>query len=174
MTTERRARRKAMEWLKRYTPLEIAGWIGQLGAAGLVYMWTGSLMATAAAATIGSSVGYYLPAYITAVRWAADVERHRSWLSRTCLAQMLAIRSLALEFGPAELVDSAAVRPLLIYAGPLLLDHVLLGWIVGAFIADIVFYACAICSYEKFKSLLFCGPYQEEVDGEAVPAIAIA
>ncbi len=53
-------RGKANEWLRRYLPLEIAGWIGELGAAALVYLWTGSLAAAAAAATIGSSVGYYL------------------------------------------------------------------------------------------------------------------
>lgn len=174
MATGGRTRRKAMEWLRRYAPLEITGWIGELGAAGLVYLWTGSLAAAAAAATIGSSVGYYLPAYVTAVRWAADLERHRPWPARIGVAHMLAIRSLAVEFGPAEAVDSLVVRPALIYAGPLLLDHVLLGWIIGGVVADIVFYACAICSYEKFKDLLFCRPGYEEVDGGPVAAIVPA
>jgi len=175
MPTEGRARRKLIEWLKRYLPLEIAGWIGELGAAGLVYMWTGSLAAAAAAATIGSSVGYYLPAYISAVRWAASLEQHRPWPARTTVSHLLALRSLTIEFGPAELIDSLAMRPALIYAGPLLLDNVLRGWIVGGFLADVAFYVFAICSYERFKGLLAAPrPQHKEVDSEPVAAIATA
>jgi hypothetical protein len=62
MVFDGRGRRKLIEWLRRYLPLEIAGWVGELGAAALTYAWTGSLAAAAAAATIGSSVGYYHPA----------------------------------------------------------------------------------------------------------------
>jgi hypothetical protein len=174
MASEGDAGSKLTEWVRRYAPLEIAGWIGEFGAAALAYMCTGSLAAAAAVATIGSSVGYYLPAYVSAVRWAADIECQRPWLTRVCVTQMLAIRSLAVEFGPAEVIDSLAARPALIYAGPLLLDHVVLGWIVGGFIADVVFYVCAICSYEKFKGLLDRRPFQKEVGGEAVPTVATA
>jgi hypothetical protein len=38
MANLRHARLKALEWLKRYLPLEIAGWVGELGGAGLAYM----------------------------------------------------------------------------------------------------------------------------------------
>jgi hypothetical protein len=59
-----------------------------------------------------------------------------------------------MEFGIAEVIDSALVRPALIFAAPVLLDHVLLGWIVGGFIADATFYVVTIFSYEKFKRWL--------------------
>ena len=152
MVFDGRGRRKLIEWVRRYLPLEIAGWIGELGAAALAYAWTGSLAAAAAAATIGSSVGYYLPAYANAVRWSSESDR--PWPARTMRAHLLALRSLTIEFGPAEVVDSFAVRPVLIYAAPLMLDHIVLGWIVGGFVADLVFYFFAIFSYERFKSLL--------------------
>jgi hypothetical protein len=55
-------------------------------------------------------------------------------------------------------IDSLAVRPALIYAAPLMLDHVVLGWILGGFIADLVFYVFAIFSYERFKRLIAVSP----------------
>ena len=175
MATQSRARRKLMEWLRRYLPLEIAGWIGELGAAAVAYSWTGSLAVAAVAATIGSSVGYYLPAYISAVRWGSSVEQHRPWPARTALAHFLALRSLTIEFGPAEVVDSLLVRPALIYSAPLMLDHVVLGWIVGGFVADVAFYVFAIGSYERFKCLLAVRrPRVKEVEGEPVAAVAPA
>jgi uncharacterized membrane protein len=137
----------------------------------LVYGWTGSLAAAAVAATIGSSVGYYLPAYINAVRWSASAAPGR----RASLSHLLALRSLAVEFGPAELVDSLVMRPILIYAGPVMLNHVVLGWIVGGVLADITFYVCAICSYERFKSLLAVRrPRLKGIQPEPVDAVAPA
>jgi hypothetical protein len=164
-----------VEWLRRYLPLEITGWIGELGAAGLAYMWTGSLVAAAGAATIGSSVAYYLPAYVSAVRWSAAEHRERRLPARIALTNVLAVRSLTVEFGPAEAVDSLVVRPMLIYATPLMLDSVLLGWIVGGFLADVTFYLFAICSYERFKGLfVIAKPDVKEADGEPVAAVATA
>ncbi len=95
-------------------------------------------------------------------------------MTRRWLTHLLALRSLTVEFGPAEVVDSLIVRPLLIYSAPLLLDHVLLGWIVGGAIADVAFYACTICSYERFKRLLIIRPRHEEVFGEPVATRAVA
>jgi hypothetical protein len=175
MAVEGRVRSKLSEWLRRYLPLEIAGWIGLLGSAGSAYLLTGSLAAAAAAATVGSSVGYYLPAYVIAVRWSADAHQHLPWLARTALSHLQALRSLTVEFGPAESIDSLLVRPMLIYATPLLLNHVLLGWIIGGFLADIAFYVCAICSYERFKSLLVVRhPQLKEMRSEPCAALATA
>src|SRR5262245_56627853 len=126
MATERRLRRKLLEWLRRYLPLEIVGWTSQLGAAGLAYVWTGSLAAAAVAATVGSSVGYSLPAYVSAVRWSALEHRDLPRPARVAVSNLLALRSLAVEFGPAELLDSLVVRPMLIYAAPLMLGNVVL------------------------------------------------
>ncbi len=147
-------RAKVIEWLRRYLPLEIAGWVGELGAAGIAYAATGSLAIAAVAATIGSAIGYYLPAYVNAFRWTFPTVQANTWLGRVALTNLLAVRSLTMEFGIAEASDSALVRPALIFAAPVLLDQVLLGWIVGGFIADVIFYVFTIVSYEKFNRWL--------------------
>ncbi len=147
-------RDKVAEWTRRYLPLELAGWVGELGGAAAGYLWTGSLAAAALVATLGGLVAYYVPAYVIAVRWSIPENRHRPWWTRTGLAHLLAIRSLAIEFGPAEVIDTLLVRPALIYATPVLLNHVVWGWVLGGFLADVVFYVFTICSYERFNGLL--------------------
>jgi hypothetical protein len=175
MATERRIRSKIAEWLRRYLPLEIAGWIGELGSAALAYTWTGSLAAAAAAATVGASAGYYLPAYISAVRWSAMAHPGRPWPARIAVSNALALRSLAVEFGAGEVVDSLVLRPVLIYTMPVMMGNVVLGWIVGGVLADLLFYVFAIFSYERFKGLLIIRrPGPEGVTGEPVAAVAAA
>lgn len=154
MTTQRRRRDKIVEWGRRYLPLEIAGWIGELGGAAAGYLWTGSLAAAALVATIGGLIAYYVPAYVIAVRWSIPENRHRSWAARHGWSHLLAARSLAVEFGPAEAIDTLILRPTLIYATPMLLGNVVWGWVIGGFLADVVFYVFTISSYERFKGQL--------------------
>lgn len=150
----RTCRDKVAEWLRRYLPLELAGWVGELGGAAVGYAWTGSLAAAALTATVGGLIAYYVPAYVNAVRWVLPECRGSSGWARHARAHLLAVRSLAIEFGPAEALDTFVVRPVLIYAGPVLLGDVVWGWIVGGFVADVTFYVCTIFSYERFKGLL--------------------
>ena len=86
MGTQRRIRHKIFEWLRRYAPNEIAGWAGQRGAAAVTYELTGSYAAAVIAATIGAT--------------------GRSWPMRVLVANGLAARTIAVEFGPAEAIDS--------------------------------------------------------------------
>jgi putative flippase GtrA len=170
-----RTRRKLREWVRRYLLCEIAGTVGELGGAAVVYLVTGSLAAAAIAATIGASVGYYAAAYISAVRWSYRDLDHRRWLPRLVVANLLALRSVAVEFGPAELIDGIAVRPVAFYVGPLIFDNTIAGWIFGKLVSDFAFYLCAISSYERFKSLLVrAEPHAEEVADESVAAIEAA
>jgi hypothetical protein len=141
-------------WVARYLPCEIAGTVGELGGAAVVYAATGSLAAAAVAATIGASAGYYAAAYVTALRWSYSGQSQRRFVSRVVVANLLALRSVAIEFGPAELIDSIAVRPLSFYFGPQLFGNVIAGWIFAKLVSDVAFYACAIFSYERFKGLL--------------------
>lgn len=151
---------KVREWVRRYLPLELAGWVGELGGAALAYWLTGSLAVAALTATVGSSVGYYLPAYVNALRWAY-ASQQGPWWSRTAVANALAVRSLTVEFGLGEAVDSLVVRPALIFAAPLLVGHVVWGWIIGGLLADVVFYVLTIFSYERFKRWLVVRPAAE-------------
>jgi hypothetical protein len=154
VNTREQIGRKSGEWLRRYLPMEIAGTISELGAAGIAYLLTGSLAAAAIAGTVGASIGYYAVAYAAAVRWCYAAQHFRARPVRVLIASLLALRSVAVEFGFAEGVDSLVVRPLMYYAGPFLLGSPLLGWIAAKLAADAVFYVCAIASYERFRQLI--------------------
>lgn len=164
---------KVKVWMWRYLPCEIAGTAAEFGAAALVYVNTGSLAMAAVAATIGASAGYYATAFVSALRWSYRGEVHRPGTERLVVATLLALRSVAIEFGPAELIDSIFVRPLAFYVGPTIFGDVLAGWIFGKLVSDVAFYACAIFSYERFTGLLAHrdspSSAQEEGHGPATP-----
>jgi hypothetical protein len=175
-TPTRRA--KLGEWVLRYLPCEIAGTAAEFGGAALAYAATdGSLAAAAIAATICASAGYYATAYLSALRWSYRAGAHRRLPTRLALANMLAVRSVVIEFGPAELIDSIAVRPLAFYVGPMLFGNLAAGWVFGKLVSDAAFYTCAILSYERFKGLLVRRhpliAEQEAQDGPT-PAISAA
>jgi len=157
---------KFKEWLWRYLPCEVAGTTAEFGAAGLAYFATGSLGMAAVAATVGASAGYYAAAFVSALRWSLRDQAHRRGVERIAVANLLALRSVAVEFGPAELIDSIFVRPLAFYVGPTLFGNVLAGWIFGKLVSDVAFYACAIFSYERFKRFLVQRDSSTALEGE--------
>jgi hypothetical protein len=60
--------------------------------------------------------------------------------------------NLALEFGPAEALDSLLLRPALMYAGVSMIPSLTaVGIVFGQVAADIVFYAPTIVSYELLR-----------------------
>ncbi|MDA2894211.1 hypothetical protein PDG61_25105 [Mycolicibacterium sp. BiH015] len=167
---------KVKEWVRRYLPCEIAGTTAEFGAAALTYVTTGSLALAAVAATVGASIGYYAAAYVSALRWSYRDQAHRQGARRVAVANLLALRSVAVEFGPAELVDSVAVRPLAFYVGPMMFGNVLVGWIFGKLVSDVAFYACAIFSYERFTALLARNRPHSEIgeEGGHEPTVAVS
>lgn len=168
MGTKRKAWHKVVEWGRRYLPCEIAGTVAELGGAGAVYLATGSGAAAAVVGTIMASVGYYAVAYVNAVRW---LRRDHSFGA----ANLLALRSIAVEFGPAEVIDSLVIRPICYYVFPILTGSVAIGLVAGKVVADIGFYVCAICSYEKFRRLLAVrGGDRKETGDALVDAVAAA
>lgn len=154
----RRAHRKLAKWIRRNLPCEITGTIGELGGAAITYALTDSLAAAAIVATIGAMVGYYAMAYIYAVRWSVQSQRHRPWPSRFVAANLLAMRSVVVEFGPAEVIDSGLIRPLAYYTVPLLVGDATVGFVIAKVAADVTFYCCAIFSYERFGALVGASP----------------
>jgi hypothetical protein len=147
-------RGKIAEWVRRYLPNEIAGTAAEMGAAAVAYLVTDSLAAAAVAASIGASIGYYAAAYVAAVRLSYRAEGGGRSAGRLVVANLFALRSVFVEFGPAELLDSIFVRPLAFYFGPFLFGNVVLGWIFAKLVADVAFYTVAIFSYERFRNLL--------------------
>jgi hypothetical protein len=134
-------------WIKRYGPSEVAGIAMALGASWLVQQVSGSVIASAYAASIGEGLGFYgslvtremiQEAYFAGARRApyGASEMMRTW------------RGLLLEFGPAELLDTGLVRPMTMALGT-----TLLGWapgiVAGKLLADVVFYLPVIWVYER-------------------------
>lgn len=175
MTARTPIRSRIAEWIRRYLPCEIAGTAGEFGAAAAAYAATGSLAAAAVAATIGASGGYYAAAFLTALRWTYRDHHHRTRGARFVVSTLLALRSVAIEFGPAELIDSIAVRPLAFYLGPALFGNVAAGWIFGKLVSDVAFYGCAVFSYERFTALLaHRHPIEKGSGHEPAPTVSAA
>ena len=145
-----------------------------MGGAAITYGITGSVAAAAVVATVGASVGYYAAAYVAAVRTAYRAQLASSRVSRAFTANGRALRSVAIEFGPAEVIDSLIIRPLAFYFGPMLFGGMVAGWIFAKLVADVGFYVLAIFSYERFTGLLVVRRNSEEVPREPAAAIAAA
>ncbi len=166
MTAKPQAGLKLREWIRRYLPNEVAGTVAELASAGVVYSVTGSWAAAAVVATVFASVGYYATAYVNAVRWSLGDHGFGR-------ANLLALRSVTVEFGPAEVVDSLAIRPVALFLGPALIGNGLLGLIIGKLVADAGFYGCTVVSYERFRTLLAVkGTDRTEATDEPLAAVA--
>jgi hypothetical protein len=114
------------EWIRRYAPAEVCGVVGAL--AGYLVVW--GLVRHSAAAAYGAT--------------AAENAAYYGFL----LARRAgSVRALLVEFGPAEVLDSLAVRPACCAAAVALLGPVA-GVLAGKLAADLVFYAPVIATYE--------------------------
>lgn len=178
MNSDRSIGRKLREWVRRYLPCEVAGTTCELGGAAITYGITESAAAAAVVATIGASIGYYAAAYVAAARASYRSRLASSRVSRAFAANGLALRSIAVEFGPAEVIDSLIIRPLAFYFGPILFGGMVAGWIFAKSVADVGFYGLAIFSYERFNGLLVVGgKYEgkyEEVPSESPATVTAA
>jgi ornithine decarboxylase len=139
-----RRRGRVREWLARYLPAELAGILGAVLAAGVFHRFD-IAAATAYAGAIGETVAFYSVILFREVRAGARRADGRSIASR--------LRGLVLEFGPAELLDTFAIRPLAMYLGSQLIGSVTLGVVAGKIAADVVFYTIAVVGYEASKAL---------------------
>jgi len=146
--------RKLREWVGRYLPAEVLGTVTALAAALTVHAASGSLISAAVAGTVGESLGYY---GCMAVRDALVHDarhRHHGRMKRLWLTGASTVRGMLIEFGPAELVDSALVRPLFMYLLPGLLGNFTAGILLGKLAADVIFYSLAIGAYELKQQYL--------------------
>ena len=145
---DRRPRRRGRvrEWVNRYAPAEVGALVGAvLGAAGASPLDLPA--ATAYAGAFGEAVGFWGVLLVRGLRRRRRCGQARRSMPRT-------MGALLLEFGPAELLDSLAVRPLAMYVGPLIVGNLVAGIVVGKIAADVVFYALAIVGYELGRTLI--------------------
>jgi hypothetical protein len=129
--------RALRRWLKRYVPAELVAAPCALLSGLAVGQLTGSSAAAALAATWGENVGFY------GLMIGRELVRRR-----TLRALPGVVRALALEFGPAEALDSLLLRPAAVYAGLALAPHPALGMLAGKLAADVTFYLPAIACHE--------------------------
>jgi hypothetical protein len=138
-------------WIRRYGPPEIAGTIVALMVA-LVLQWLHwPLLGIAVTASTSETIGYYGYMAAREVRQHYQLLHNHDGARRHALAVAKTARDLAVEFGPAELVDSLLVRPALMYALPVITGSVILGVLLGKLLSDVVFYPLAIvcCKLKK-------------------------
>jgi hypothetical protein len=144
-------------WVRRYLPSELSGTVAALVAATAVFAATESLVIAAIAATLAEGIGFY---GVFGIRQAwrfghsPRVATRRHWSAKIALTLALTIRSMAVEFGPAELLDTILIRPFFLFAVPALLGPTPLAWLLGKLAADLVFYALAIVSLEVAKPIV--------------------
>jgi len=149
------ARRKLREWCIRYVPAEICGTITAVSAFWVAHQATGSLAAAAIAATVGENIGYYSIAAQREIRRYWKAHRQHGRIRRAYDTGRHTLRDMLMEFGPAELIDSFAVRPSLFYLLPLWMPgQVGIALIIAKITADLVFYSIAIVCYEYKKRLI--------------------
>jgi len=75
-------------------------------------------------------------------------------LKRIWLAVAAASVNIFIEFLPAEVLDNFIIRPYLMYIVPQYIHPYPVGFLVGKFSSDILFYALAIVGYEARKRWL--------------------
>jgi hypothetical protein len=133
------------EWVRRYGPAELLALIGALAGWLAADLATGNTIAAAYAAALGDNVGYYgfLATREVRARWRAAPGSPLGVGVRACVA-------LAIEFGPAEALDSLVVRPACVAVGVAALGPVA-GVLAGKLVADLVFYVPVIVTYELRK-----------------------
>jgi hypothetical protein len=126
---------RATEWLRRYGPAELLALIGALTGYLLADAATGSHAAAAYGAAVGDNLAYY------GMLLAREAREH---------GPATAVRRLAVEFGPAEALDFAVVRPGCTALATAALGPA--GVLVAKVAADVVFYVPVIATYELRKA----------------------
>jgi len=145
---------KTREWLKRYIPAEILGSIFAVIPAAIVYSHSHSYVAAAAVGWFGEGVGFYGYFIITELFKSGRNYIHLSLFKRIIIAIGAASSNLLVEFAPAEVLDNFIIRPFGMYIVPIYIKPYAVGFLVGKFGADIVFYMFAVIGYESRKHWL--------------------
>jgi len=153
MDTQSR-RNKRREWLRRYIPAEIIATAFALVAAWAVYAHTQSFVAATAAGWTAEGISFY--GYFVTVELVQNGKAYTGHplLKRIWLAVAAASVNIFIEFLPAEVLDNFIIRPYLMYIVPQYIHPYPVGFLLGKFSSDILFYALAIVGYEARKRWL--------------------
>jgi hypothetical protein len=145
---------KFKEWLSRYIVAELLGTLISVGFAYFFYVHSShNYVVATAAGLIGEGIGFYGYFIVTEL-----VTNGRLYKSLSLFKKIKAIVSksstnLIIEFAPAEIVDSIFIRPVLMFYVPHHIKPYALGFLVGKFSSDLIFYVFAIIGYELKKRI---------------------
>ncbi len=146
-------KRKLAEWFKRYFPAEVLSTCVTLLVALLVRNNGGGVLAVTLASTWSGNITYF--GYILIADILRSVAAHKKAGKKYNLASLgVNLRSLVIEFGLAEALDSLLIRPLVMYYVPYLFSDFNTGIIAAKLLADVIFYIPAIVGYEMNKKYL--------------------
>jgi hypothetical protein len=135
--------KKLREWLGRYGVAEVLGTAGALGGAELGFALSGNIVVGAYAGALGENLGFY-----GTMIWRLWRRARRAQPELAAVATLLDVsRTLVLEFGPAELLDTGIIRPLAMGLGMEALGR-FWGALAGKLVGDALFYIPVIASYE--------------------------
>jgi len=137
--------------LRRYAAAELAGTGAACAGAWLTYRANGTPYAAGLSGSVCETAGYY-----AVILWD---EARRRWQPGVSTARTVvrALPGVIVEFGPAELVDTLVVRPLLMAAGPSVAGGQMAGTLAGKVAADVVFYGLVLPG-NRLRRRLFADP----------------
>lgn len=127
--------------------------------ASVTYSFTKNDILTALAGTWGENIGFYGVIVIRDVKKSKQQHR-KSRKKYTFISLLNNIKSIILEFGPAEVIDTFLSRPFMMYIFPKFIGNIQLGIIIGKIAADIICYIMIISSYEFQQRYMFIKSYK--------------
>jgi uncharacterized membrane protein len=145
-------KQKAIEWLKRYLPAEIAGTITALIAASIAKNEGYNAIIIAFTGSLGEAIGFYISIFINHLLNARKAILISDKRNLNFQDYLVIVAKILLEFGPAGLIDDFIVRPFFMFWLPILLNNFTLGIIAGKIVGDVSFYFLVILSYELIKN----------------------
>lgn len=137
---------KLKEYLKRYGPSEAVSLVMTVIGANLGMFLFNDVIIAAFIALFVCNLFYY------GIIVFQDLNELRVKDGKLGIDRLFAVlRNLAIEFGPAEYLDSFLLRPFLLSVVPLFVPGYSIAIIVGTLIADITYYFPVIIGYESRK-----------------------
>lgn len=133
---------RPLVWLRRYLPAEALGVAAMLLGTLTTLAMTGNVLLAAFVGGCLETLAYYGVLIVRAL-WGSE--------RITLRLALKTLRNLALEFGPAELLDSMLVRPAALAGGLAFVSNPVLGALAGKLAADMVFYLLTILSFEALN-----------------------
>lgn len=138
---------KLKEWFKRYALAELTGIVFALIFSNLsIFFFQNTIMA-GFIGTWTDNFGFY------GVISFMDLNKRRKKNKLGIVDYLKQLRNIIVEFGPAEYLDSFAIRPFYLSFLPHIIPNYSLAILIGTILADMTYYIPTIVSYELRKKI---------------------